>query len=82
LRGGLSTKIHLTIDALGNLLRWILTGGEVADITQARPLIEGLNPEAVIGDKGYDADALVAYIQDIRRGGDPAAQHPHRTPSV
>ena len=61
-RGGLSTKIHLTVDALGNPLRWILTGGEVADITQARPLIEGLSPEAVIGDKGYDADALVAYI--------------------
>ena len=33
----------------------------MADITQARALIEGLSPEAVIGDKGYDADALVAY---------------------
>ena len=61
-RGGLSTTIHSTVDALGNPLRWILTGGEVADITQARTLIEGLSPEAVIGDKGYDADALVAYI--------------------
>ena len=53
------------MDALGNPLRWILTGGEVADITQARPLIEGLSPEAVIGDKGYDADALVAYIHAL-----------------
>jgi transposase len=47
------------VDALGNPLRWILTGGEVADITQASTLIEGLSPEMVIGDKGYDADALV-----------------------
>jgi transposase len=46
-------------------LRWILTGGEVADITQARPLIEGLRTEMVIGDKGYDADALVAYIHAV-----------------
>ena len=51
------------VDALGNPLRWILTGGEVADITQAHTLIEGLRPQAVVGDKGYDADALVALIQ-------------------
>jgi len=47
---------------LGNPLRWILTGGEVADITQARMLIEGLCPATVIGDKGYDVDAFVALI--------------------
>ena len=40
--------------ALDNPLRWILTGGEVADITQAQALIEGLHTQAVIGDKGYD----------------------------
>jgi len=50
------------VDALGNPLRWILTGGEVADITQAYTLIEGLHPQVVVGDKGYDADALVALI--------------------
>ncbi|HTE16523.1 MAG TPA: IS5 family transposase [Burkholderiales bacterium] len=61
-RGGLSTKIHTAVDALGNPLRWILTGGEVADITQARSLIEGLCPGVIVGDKGYDADALIALI--------------------
>ena len=50
------------MDALGNPLRWILTGGEVADITQAGTLIEALSPQAVIGDKGYDADAFVCVI--------------------
>lgn len=34
----------------------------MADITHAHTLIEGLSTEAVIGDKGYDADALVARI--------------------
>lgn len=58
----MSTKIHAVVDALGNPLRWILTGGEVADITQAHTLIEGLCPRVVVGDKGYDADALVALI--------------------
>lgn len=47
---------------MGNPLRWELTGGEVADITQAHALIQGLRTTAVIGDKGYDADALVAAV--------------------
>lgn len=59
-REGSSTKIHAAVDALGNPLREQLTGGEVADITQTGGLIEGLNPQVVIGDKGYDADAIVA----------------------
>ena len=50
------------MDAHGNPLRWILTGGEVADITQAPALIKGFNARTVVGDKGYDADALVALI--------------------
>ena len=44
-------------------MRWLLTGDEVADISQARTLIEGLSTAAVMGDKGYDADALIAYMQ-------------------
>ena len=34
----------------------------MAHITQASTLIEGLSAGAVIGDKGYDANALVARI--------------------
>jgi len=62
-RGGLSTKIHAAVDALGNPLRFRLTAGPVADITQADALIEGVEAQAVIGDKGYDAVALVARIE-------------------
>ncbi len=49
------------VDARGNPLRWILTGGQTADITQAPSLIERLRPQMVVGE-GYDADALVALI--------------------
>ena len=62
-RGGFSTKIHLATDALGNALRFILTGGERHDITQAEPLIENLSADCVIADKGYDAQAFVLKLK-------------------
>jgi transposase len=60
----LTTKIHACVDALGNPLRLILTGGEVADITQGAALVEGIDTEAVVADKGYDCDKLVETIQE------------------
>ena len=62
-RGGFSTKIHLATDALGNALRFLLTGGERNDITQAAALVKDLCAEHVIADKGYDAEAFVLYLQ-------------------
>jgi transposase len=58
-RGGFSTKIHIAVDALGNPLRLLLTAGQRHDSPQAAHLIEGYEPEALIADKGYDADALL-----------------------
>jgi transposase len=60
----LSTKIHAAVDALGNPLRLLLTAGQIADIEQAKDLIDGLKAHAVIADKGYDADPLVKTIED------------------
>jgi len=62
-RGGHSTKIHLATDALGNAIRFILTGGERNDITQAEALIENLFPEYLLADKGYDADKFVLLLK-------------------
>jgi transposase len=62
-RGGFSTKIHLATDALGNALRFILTGGERNDITQAEALVEGFPAEYVIADKGYDSGAFVLHLK-------------------
>jgi transposase len=62
-RGGHSTKIHLATDALGNAIRFILTGGNRNDITQAEALVENLFPEYVLADKGYDSDKFVLLLQ-------------------
>ena len=74
-RGGLTTKIHACVEGLGQLARFTLTGGQVADITQAQTLIEQMQPGAVLADKAYDADALLAYIE----GKDAKAVIPPKT---
>jgi len=40
-------------------VRVIITGGTVADCTQADKLIEGIEAGALIADKAYDTDAIV-----------------------
>lgn len=62
-RGGLTTKLHASCDALGNPLRLLLTPGQRNDITQAEALLDGYAADAVVADKGYDADWLVAQIE-------------------
>jgi putative transposase len=57
-RGGLSTKIHAGTDALGNPLRLLGGAGQEHDMNRAAELIDGLKAQAVLGDKGYDADTL------------------------
>jgi transposase len=56
-RGGLSTKAHACVDALGNPIRLLLTAGQVADVTQGAALV------AAISDKGCDSDALLNAIE-------------------
>lgn len=58
-RGGLSTKIHAAVDALGNPVRLLSTPGQASEYGQAEALIEGFAFEAVLADKGYDSDALL-----------------------
>jgi len=50
------------VDALGNPLALSLTGGQVHDITQAEALLALVEPAALLGDKGYDADRLVDIL--------------------
>ena len=50
-------------NAWGNPLRFIATGGERHDCTQAQALLEGFHAHAVLADKGYDADELISWIQ-------------------
>ena len=58
----MSTKIHAVVDAPGNPVRCLLTGGQVHDVTQAEPLLENLPPQQVVADKGYDSQQLIDLI--------------------
>jgi transposase len=64
-RGGLTTKIHMLADALGRPLRFIVTAGQVGDITQAPALLDGQSGDAVLADKAYDSNALREAIADM-----------------
>lgn len=52
-------------DALGRPLRFIVTAGQVGDITQAPSLLDGQSGDAVLADKAYDSNALRAIIAGI-----------------
>lgn len=58
----MSTKIHVATDALGNPVRFILTGGHRNDITQIELLLDGLKAEHVLADKGYDGQRAIDAI--------------------
>ncbi len=61
-RGGLTTKIAALVDALGNLVRFTLLPGQRHDIKSVDDLLEGIDCEAFLGDKAFDAKALRACL--------------------
>lgn len=61
----MSTKIHMMTDALGRPLRFILTGGQVNDSTQADRLLDEVQSAHVIADKGYDSDRVLEKIEGL-----------------
>lgn len=44
-------------------MRFVLTGGERHDMSQAEALIADLSPDFVVADKGYDSDPLRTQIR-------------------
>ena len=58
----MSTKVHAATDALGNPVRFILTGGERNDLTQIEGLLDGLRAGHVLSHKGYDAQRAMDAI--------------------
>lgn len=57
------------MDGQGRPVRFLLTGGERNDITQAPALLAGFKPKYVLADKGYDSRELVALIHS--NGAEP-----------
>lgn len=47
-------------------MRFLLTGGERNDITQAPALLAGFRPKYLLADKGYDSRELAALIHSNR----------------
>ena len=75
-RGGLTTKIHACIGMPSNLLRWILTGGQVVAIAKSPALVDDILTEAVVADKGYDSNALPDPRCTLHPSGYSCAQQP------
>ena len=63
-RGGLTTKIVVLADALGNWIRFVLLPGQLYDVVGVPPSIEGIAFDALIGDKGFDSDVLRAALDE------------------
>jgi len=60
----LTTKIHALVDALGNPVEVMLSAGQDHDLACAEPLIEAVDPGALIADKAFDADPFIAALDD------------------
>jgi transposase len=54
----------MATNAEGRPVRFILTGGQAHDVTQAPALVRGWEPSHVIADKGYDSQAFVDGIKE------------------
>lgn len=61
-KGGLSTKIHTVVDALGNPTAFTLTPGQACDLDGADQLLPDIEADAVLADKAYDAEDRVISL--------------------
>ena len=77
--GGVSTKLHIATDALGNPVGFILTPGQAADVTQAEPLMRAHRADAYLMDKAYDSDAV---LKEAKRLGGVAIIPPKKNRKV
>lgn len=55
----MSTKIHATVDALGNPTGFHLTPGQAHDLDGADALLPAIDADVLIADKSYDVDKRV-----------------------
>ena len=73
----MTTKILALTDALGNLVRFELLPGQRFDTVGVEPLIDGIEFGALLGDKAFDSNTIIA---DLNQRGAKAviSQHPRR----
>ena len=65
-RGGYSTKINARTNAEGLPIGLVITRGQAHDVTAFPALMQEVDcdPEQLLGDKGYDSDAVRQEIVD------------------
>jgi len=65
-------------DALGNVARFVLMPGQRFDTVGVAPLIEDIAFGGLIADKAFDADAIIADLNE-RGAKIVISQHPRRS---
>ncbi len=74
----MTTKILAPADALGNLVRLALPPGQRFDTVGVAPLIDGIQFGALLADKAFDSNWIVAEPNQ-RGAGIVISQHPRRS---
>jgi transposase len=77
----MTTKILALTDALGNLVRFVLLPGQRFDTVGVQPLIDGIDFGALIADKAFDSNAIIADL-DKRGAKVVISQHPRRAQPI
>ena len=54
----INTKVHVAVNDNGLPVKALITSGTVADCSKAIELIDGLEGDIVIADKGYDSTEI------------------------
>jgi transposase len=73
----MTTKILALTDALGNLVRFELLPGHRFDTVGVAPLIAGVEFSALLADKAFDSNAIIADL-DARGAKVVISQHSRR----
>jgi transposase len=64
-RGGLTTKVHVIVDALGLPLAFEVTEGQRHDLVPAPDLVQRTRPRRLLADKAYSSHEFRAILAKI-----------------
>ena len=60
----MTTKIVALVDALGNMVRFLILPGQAHDMKGVAPLIKDISFGALLADKAFDADWLLKELDE------------------
>ncbi len=62
-KGGLNTKLCVLVEGKGRLMAAAIAPGQTYEVEASAPLLEKLRRVLLVGDKGFDSDALREQMQ-------------------